>query len=219
MNEDIDHDAREKAIVQLARRYFDLPDDFQPSAEELRRFFLATAVGHDAPALAETPTNAELDLTRLDEHVLGITVWVRDRAELNKLRARMPLALTAQIETLPGRVEPEIVAFHFGGRGGAKPNSEVDAWDAVAQWAFRVPGHPDSRESRLDPGAVTAALAVFYLTKSGGGRLSHDKAIKLMQAEIDLLKPGTDGRVHSYLDERQLRRTLTTVRERYGPLS
>ena len=212
MREDTDHDAREKAIVLLARRYFDLPNDFQPSPEELRRFFLATAVDRDVPALAETPTNAELDLTRLDEHVLGIKVWIRDRAELNKLRRQFPLAL------IP-KVEPGAVRFHFGGRGGASPDTGEDAWDAVAQLVFRVPGHADSRESRLDPGAVTASLAVYYLTKNGGGRLSRGKAIKLLQSQIDELEPGADGRVHPHLDERQLRRTLASVQERYGPLS
>ena len=205
-------DVRESSIVALAKRFLELPAPLeQPSPEELRRVFMAVA-GYRALAEAETPTHAELDLSRVDEHVLGLKIWVRDRGELNRLRSSVNL-------TLIPRVEADVVAYHFGGQSGAPSDGTEDPWGVAARVAFRVPGKKGSREQRLDPGAVVTALAILYLSKSGGGRRTIGSATKLLQAEIDLLGPADDGSVHPYVDSRARRRVLATLKDRCGPLS
>jgi len=142
----------------------------------------------------ETETGSAWDLTRISEGVIAVTLSIRDRATLNRLRgiAAPP----------PGEYTDNT----------GKPID--DPFDFLAALAFPDPGSAGSRAQRLDPDAVTTMLAVHYLSRKGAGARSLSAAAALFERSLGEKPqfyvgdewPGT---------YRRLRRKFT---QRFGPL-
>ncbi len=205
---------RERAIVELARRYVlafpGSPERGEPAdrwfrvrrgpSAVIRREFLKT-VGRGALIDQTSGHEVELHLARHRDGWIGVTVWFRTADRLGRfLKA-------AQLETtiIPGMMQAAVLALP--GR--------------------RTRGQQRTRSRGPAAATVARVLGVHYLSTAGGGSRSLEEAARLYRQEMEQLAeanrragyPPPDAWQAIRDDWRSERsRVLDELEQEFGPL-